>query len=403
MIQVGGTEVIIQGDLDAGRSEASLDADVGAVHIASTEQVLPGVIASAANSGTPFSLVVARPGPAASPGHPAGVPSAGSVADLTAALSVSVEPTQELLWAGPHHLAVVIPGNTGTGRRQAVQLMQRAAGAGAPLFTWAAARFPRDATNADRLLEVGCRRVDGAEAGHDMGARAVGTGSWLRAGVIWAGVAAAALVGALALGLHRSGHPAASGSGGITSGTASQSGSGTTNGGSGQANGGAVGGSAGLASGTGSTFPGTADTASGQPGSPGGSPGSGSTSGTGTSAGTASGTAGTGSGGGQLSSGAGSSAGSTSSQGSSGSSATTGTGGTGSGTTGSGTNTGTGTSGSGGTGTSGTGSGSGGSGGTGTGGTGTTGTGTGGGSTNQCTGLLNSLTCTLNGLLGGGH
>lgn len=383
------------------------ETEVGAVHLASSDRVLPGVIARAANSGTPFSLVVARPGPAASPGHPAGTPSAGQVADLAAALSVSVGPSQELLQAGTHHLAVVIPGNTGTGRRQALQLMQRAAGAGAPLFTWAAARYPRDATTADRLVEVGRRRVDGFEvgAGHPAAA-AAGSGSRRRAGAVWAGVAAAALVAALAFGLHGSGGPARPGSGANTPATGGQAGTTSSSGHSG----GTVGGSATLSSGEGSTFP-------GHSGSVGSSSGSGGTTGTGTSAGSGD----TGSGGAQQAnppsgSGSGTGSGTQGSGGSSSSGTNTNTGG---GNTGSGSGTGgdpgvvggltsglgntvggvlgttTGSTGSGITSTSGTS----GAGTTGTGSTtGTTGTGTG---TNPCSGLLNTLTCTVNGVLGG--
>lgn len=417
--------MIIQGDFEGNGLEpvigtgtqsqaAGADPEIGAVHLASTDRVLPGVIARAANSGTPFSLVVARPGPAASPGHPAGMSSAGPVADLAAALSVSLGPSQELLQAGPHHLAVVVPGNTAQGRRQAVQLMQRAAGAGAPLFTWAAARFPRDATNADRLVEVARRRVDGIDLAQDRPAAALAaSGFRWRTGAIWAGVAAAALVGALVFGFHGSGGPR---SGGNSATAGGQSGAGT----SGNAGTGSAGGSAALASGAGSTFPGPGNTSAGPSGSQGHPSGSG---GTGTSAGTSTGTQPTGSGGGQQSttqSGSGSGAGgstTTGSGGSSGSGSATGTAttdsgsgsgsggglttvlgntvgtvlGTASGLTGTATSTtGTATTGSGTTGTTGTTT-------TGTTGTGSTSTGS---STNQCSGLLNTLTCTVNGLPG---
>ncbi|HAM01993.1 MAG TPA: hypothetical protein DCQ30_07160 [Acidimicrobiaceae bacterium] len=423
--------MIIQGDSEdngfepvaatGSLSQITGGAEVGAVHLASSDRVLPGVIARAANSGTPFSLVVARPGPAASPGHPTGTPSAGQVADLAAALSVSLGPSQELLEAGPHHLAVVVPGNPATGRRQAVLLMQRAAGAGAPLFTWAAARYPRDATTADRLVDVGRRRVDGVEVAGDRSIGAAsGSGSHRRAGAIWAGVAAAAaLVAALALGLHGSGGPARPGSGASGGGQPGTSSSGHP--------GGSVGGSADLSSGVGSTFPGSGS-GSGQPGSHGSSSGSGGATGTsggtpGGSQGTSGGTTGSGGGsGGSTTGGGGNSTGSggttpTGNGGNSGSGSglvgglTSDLGNTvsgvantvsGAGNTVSGVGNTISGSGSTGSGLLGPGSGSTGSGTTGTSGTTSTGTtGTTGSGTNQCSGLLNTLTCTVNGVVGG--
>jgi hypothetical protein len=387
----------------------------GAVKLAAVEDALPEIVARAEHTRVPFTVLLARPGPSAAAGSPVPVPRAAEVDDLAAALSVSLSPMQDLYDAGRGHLAVIVPGRSGASQREAMRLTRRAAAEGAPLFTWAAARFPRDASTAAGLLEVASNRLDGRLVSRTDAAAARtperGTGRYGAA--IWAGVGAAVLMGAVAFALHGSGSGPQSAAGMLSDGQPGTSASG------GQASGSTGSGGSGSNSGSGSS---SAGHTSGGAGSTGGNSGSG-TSSSGLNAATGGASSGTGSG-------------PTSTQGTpqSGtgqnllSTATTlpgsvlGTvGGLTGGGTGSLTGGGTGSSGTGssGTGTSGTGTS-----GTGTTGTGTTGTGTTGGTgstsgsggtttttapptttttvpSSQCTGLVNTLTCTANNLLGG--
>lgn len=256
--------------------------DPGALSLASVDVVLPHILESARAAGRPLSVVVARPGPAAVPGVRLAPPSPGAVADLAAALAVSLGPEQDLLADGPHHLVVTTLG--GAPRRATATLMQRAAEAGAPMFTWAGARFPQDAQSAAELLDMARARVDGAEPVAEDERRG-------KVAAVWVGVAAALAVAAFAFLFH--GHGAHSpsraagavgGSGQLHGGAASLAGGSST--GSGNLSGAGTGGSAsggsatyiysspgtGGGSGTGSNA-GTGSTGSGSTGSGGGSTG----------------------------------------------------------------------------------------------------------------------------------
>ena len=252
--------------------------DPGALSLASVDVVLPHILESAHAAGRSLSVVVARPGPAATPGVRVAPASAGTVADLAAALAVSLGPEQDLLSHGPGHLVVTMLG--GSPRREATALMQRAAEAGAPMFTWAAARYPNEAQSATGLLDLARARVDGTEPVAERRSRAA---------AVWAGVAAAALVAAFAFIVngHGSHHPTGQtggqngAAGGSAGGSPSLSGSG---GSSGAAN---TGGSASGSSGHGSSGYGSSGYGSSGYGGPGGGSGTG-VSGSGTSGGTAS-------------------------------------------------------------------------------------------------------------------
>jgi hypothetical protein len=180
--------------------------DPGALTLASADVVLPHIVESARAAGRQLTVVVARPGPAATPGvRPVPSPP-GAVADLAAALAVSLDPEQDLLSDGPGHLVVTTPG--GSGRRDITTLMQRAAEAGAPMFTWAAARLTRDAQSAAALLDLARARVDGTEPVVERERRSM-------AAAVWAGAAAALLVAAFAFIAHGHGSsPQASGTAG---------------------------------------------------------------------------------------------------------------------------------------------------------------------------------------------
>ena len=376
-----------------GSSGAATVVDEGAVHLQGLEDALPQVVARAQHTRLPFTLLLARPGPS-SQGRSATPASAGEVEDLAASLSVSLSPVQDLFSAGPGHLGVVIPGRTGAGQREAMRLTRRAAAEGAPLFTWAAARYPRDATTAAGLIEVASNRLDGRLVSRidDAAARTPERGTGRYGAAIWAGVGAAVLLGAIVFALHGANAPGTK----SATGTLIQSQQGDGSGSGSQQPGGSSGsgtsGSAGGSYGGGSYYSTSGAPASGQSGVPAAGPAPGGSSGSGATSG-----------------------------------------GTGGATSGSGGTSGTGTQSSGSTGTSsGSGSGlpagNGGSvlgGGTGTlgGGTGTTGTGTGTGTgtptttttvpstttttvpatttTTSCTGLIQGLTCTVNGIVGG--
>lgn len=262
--------------------------DPGGLTLASVDVVLPHIVESARAAGRPLTVVVARPGPAATPGVRLAPASPGAVADLAAALAVSLDPEQDLLSDGPGHLVVTTLG--GAGRRDTVALMQRAAEAGAPMFTWAAARFPRDAQSAGALLDLARARVDGTEPVAER--RSV-------AAVVWAGAAAALLVAAFAFIAHGHGAPRASGTAGGHGATgATHTGALSGTGGTGGSfSGGSVSG------GSGSSASGSRATGTGGSGSVGGggtgSSGTGSgVAGTGTSAGNTGGTGSSGTGGG---------------------------------------------------------------------------------------------------------
>ncbi|MHB8328553.1 MAG: hypothetical protein ACYDD6_02805 [Acidimicrobiales bacterium] len=245
-------------------------ADEGALHMASAEQALPEVVARAERAGLPFTLVLARPGPAAAPGHPVPLAHSAEVEDLAAALSVSLSATQELMRAGPGHLVVVVPGRSGAGQRDSLRLMRRAAADGAPLFTWAAARYPLDGRTAGGLMQVASSRLDG-DAAVPVDFAGVPTTSAsstgrLRVATIWAGVAAAVVVATVAFAMHGSGPGSiprhATGTSGDTTlpGFGSSSGSGPT----GTGTGGSVSGSGGSQAGSGAASSGSGTPSSAQ-------------------------------------------------------------------------------------------------------------------------------------------
>ncbi len=137
-----------------------LDVAFGTVEMAPVEDALPDVVRLAESDGRPFRLFLARPGPAVVPGAAVPAVSPDDVADLAAALSAALGPEQALFSAGPAHLAVVIPGGR---ERRASALARSAAAGGAPTFTWAACRYPRDARTARSLFQLAAHRLDGAE------------------------------------------------------------------------------------------------------------------------------------------------------------------------------------------------------------------------------------------------
>ena len=190
-----------------GASGSAQIVDDGAVRLKGLDHSLPQEVARAGHAGSVFTLLLARPGPAAGAASPLPPVTAGAVADLAASLSVSLDREQELYSAGPGYLAVVLPGRAGAGRREAMRLTRRAAAADAPPFTWAAAQYPRDATTAAGLLEVATNRLDGRLVSRtDYAAAPERERSASRSGAaIWGGVAAAVLLGALFFGLHGSG------------------------------------------------------------------------------------------------------------------------------------------------------------------------------------------------------
>src|SRR5579872_5689022 len=159
----------------------------GMVNLDSANRVLPELIARSSATRSPLSLVLVRPGKAGDtePAPP------GGIADLAAALTVSLAPSQQLLQSGPGHLAVAVTGGPRAARRHAQRLMARAALAGAPVLTWAMASYPRDGSSSAALIQTATGRLQlpartrAAAAGHGRGA-------------LWAGVAAAALVGVVA-------------------------------------------------------------------------------------------------------------------------------------------------------------------------------------------------------------
>jgi hypothetical protein len=151
--------------------------------------VLPDLVARAAATHTPLTVVLARPG-----AQTAASVAPGVMADLASALSVSLAPDQHLLQAGPGHLAVVLRGGPGAGRRQAQRLMERAALAGAPMLTWAMASHPRDGATSSVLLATATARLQ-----HPVDERAgAGPAAWNGRAALWAGVAAALLAGVFA-------------------------------------------------------------------------------------------------------------------------------------------------------------------------------------------------------------
>src|SRR5579884_2626323 len=166
----------------------------GALTLGTVDEDLADAVIRAEQLRLPFTLMLARPGAAGR--QPA--PPASQVEDLAAALSVSLLPAQELLRGKEGHLAVVIPGSS---RREAVLLARRAAGGGAPLFSWAAARFPKDATTAAGLLQVAAHRLDGAPGDWAV-PEAPARGGRRGVAGLWAGVAAAVVVGAAAFAMH---------------------------------------------------------------------------------------------------------------------------------------------------------------------------------------------------------
>jgi hypothetical protein len=197
----------------------------GTLHLRNADEILADVVVRAREASLPFTLMMARPGPV---GLSTAIAPA-EVEDLAAALSAASGADDEVLRAGPAHLAIVIPGRGSATRRQAMQLARSAAAEGAPLFSWSAARFPHDATTAAGLVQRAKERLDGdaaADAGDDVitplrpAARTGRSG----AAAVWAGVAAALLVGGAAYAFHGSG-----GTGGSAGGQAgSPSTSGTT-------------------------------------------------------------------------------------------------------------------------------------------------------------------------------
>ena len=321
---------------------------VGETTLVPVENALADVIGRAEHSGTPFTLLLARPGGAARAGY-APVPSAADVADLGAAFTAALGPAESLHSAGLSHVAAILPGKA---KRDATALTQRTADLGAPTFTWVALRYPTDARTARGLLQLAAHRLDGTE--RVVADELTAAAWWRRRGVLAAvgSVAAVLLVLGLTMGAShgrrgaQGGDPATGGAsdaagqagapraGSSSAGTASPSSSGSAGSSPGSPTGaGSIGASAtGASTGSGTgqrgvPAGGTASTGTGSTGSGGGPAGTGSTGGGTTSTGTGS----TGSGGGPA--GTGSTGGGTTGSGSGG---TTGGRSTGSGTTGSG-------------------------------------------------------------------
>jgi hypothetical protein len=161
----------------------------GVVELPSVERLLPDLLARATATRTPLTMVLARPGGAA-----ADAAAPGAVADLAASLSVSLSPDQHLLQAGPGHLAVVLPGGPGAGRRNTERLMQRAALAGAPMLTWAMASYPRDGASSAALIAAATGRLQLPADER----RSAGVTARRGRDALWAGVAAAMLAGVFA-------------------------------------------------------------------------------------------------------------------------------------------------------------------------------------------------------------
>ncbi|MHB8681730.1 MAG: hypothetical protein ACYDA2_06520 [Acidimicrobiales bacterium] len=194
----------------------------------SAHDLLADVVVRAEEARLPFTLVLARPGPAAVRGQGSPAADVADVEDLGAALSAALGPENDLMRAGVEHFALVLPGRGGAAQREALRLMRRAAAEGAPLFTWAAARFPRDATTAAGLLAVATARLDGTRA--ERGVTPIEAASLGRRSgpAIWTGVAAAALVGVAAFVLHGSGPGVHSANGVIGSGSGAPAANGST-------------------------------------------------------------------------------------------------------------------------------------------------------------------------------
>ena len=252
---VAPTLTVVRPDEPASAEERTLE-DPGALSLASVDVVLPHIVESARAAGRSLTVAAVRPGPAATPGVRLAPAAPGAVADLAAALAVSLGPEHDLLSDGPGHLVVTSLG--GSPRRDTTALMQRAAETGAPMFTWAAARFPRDAQSASELLDLARARVDGTEPVVERDRRS-------KAAAVWAAVAAALLVAAFAFIVHGHGTPRAAGGAGATGG--SHRGASSLSGSGGSAGTGSVG-----SAGTGSA----GELVSGGSGSGGGSGGAGS-------------------------------------------------------------------------------------------------------------------------------
>lgn len=177
----------------------------GSLHLYAMDSVMADIVSQAAAARGAFTLVMARPGPGVTPGEPVPTSTPAEVEDLAAALAVSVNDNQPLLRAGAQHLAVVLPGGARAGRREAMDVMRAAASQGAPLFTWASAHYPSDATTAGGLVEVASSRLDGTPA--ERVAEEDGSGRKRSIAAVWAGVAAALLVGLGALAFHGGSRP----------------------------------------------------------------------------------------------------------------------------------------------------------------------------------------------------
>ena len=122
----------------------------GHVALDPIEPALAETVRRAQASGTPFSLVLARPGVGATPGVPVPAASPAEVADLAAAFSCALEPAHALVsrldrptWLSSSRATA---GATPSPWRSAT------ADGGAPTFTWVAVRYPKDAAN----RRVGC-------------------------------------------------------------------------------------------------------------------------------------------------------------------------------------------------------------------------------------------------------
>ena len=252
----------------------------GSLHLYTMDSVMADIVAQAAAARGAFTLVMARPGPGVTPGEPIPTSTPAEVEDLAAALAVSVTDNQPLLRAGTQHLAVVVPGGARAGRREAMDVMRSAAAQGAPLFTWASAHYPSEASTAGGLVDVASSRLDGPAATARDAALAADedTGRRRTIAAVWAGVAAAILAGIFAFALH-GGPPTTKGAGAVATtggsgGPASTSSSGGTPSGSAGGTSGASAGS-GSAGSTGYNYTGGGGSSSGGSGSlPPGSTGS---------------------------------------------------------------------------------------------------------------------------------
>jgi hypothetical protein len=198
---------------DAEPSDAANDSAPsvdGAPSLTPLVAVLPDLVQRAERARQRFTLVLARPGDGVAPGDPVPPVHPAELAGLAAAVHASLEPGQQLYSSGDRHVAAILDGKS---HRRTTALMESAAGAGAPTFTWVACHYPEDARSAAGLVNLAEHHLDGVPltvADDDIG----GAMWWRSRGFLSVvlGSAAALLLGLLFLvggGSHHS--PARSG------------------------------------------------------------------------------------------------------------------------------------------------------------------------------------------------